>query len=751
MHQSTSQPTAPALSAAPVPAPVLDAIAHPSTDSDWMATLLGSSRQFFAAIDPETMLIQFANPRLQQYLGLAEEPAGHVLAAGIRLDSVLGGGGRLLARLLRQQLLLRALVLDYGLAEDLVPPEEPATATLQGRSESCFCQFWLRANALAVRESPDTRDSEVWSRVQGYTKADVAVLMTDSEATKALARRIKLDQYHFQGLLLFEGMDVTTTETMRRITYRLIDRESVLRPEKFAQINQWMRSLFRATTSVILSAERGQAQLLVGSAGDEFNATSYPIQALQGSCFMKAAEANRVWNVTDLTQEGHTEGERQLLAVGVRSMLLIPLVVKSTEVGEISRQLVGLVGLASDRPQHFNHLDCRRAEALVVPFTVALRQAIQQRFTRFTNIHPSVEWRFLQEAERRSWGLPPEPIIFQNVYPLYGISDIRGSSEERNRVIQEDLVQQFQLGLAVVDAVCGCQETALGEQIRFDLLDYLQKLQEKVTVDSEVSAIRYLSDRLEIYFDYFAQCGEAARQAVQAYRDACDPEHGCVYVARARYDQMIHQINTELRDTWNRWQEQMQKITRHYCDIEATDGIDHMIYAGVSIDPSFSPFHLRSLRYEQLRAMCDCARTAFTLQSSCSTKLQVAHLVLVQASTVDIFNDEKTEKLFDVKGSRDTRYEIVKKRIDKGLDTATKSRITQPGKLTLVYSTDEEFSEYQQYLRYLAREGWVESKVETGEVEPLQGVDGLRFARVAVLPDPARDLTLPPVAPETNP
>jgi hypothetical protein len=56
--------------------------------------------------------------------------------------------------------------------------------------------------------------------------------------------------------------------------------------------------------------------------------------------------------------------------------------------------------------------------------------------------------------------------------------------------------------------------------------------------------------------------------------------------------------------------------------------------------------------------------------------------------------------------------------------------------LTIVYSNEEEWEEYRQYLRYLAREGLVESKIQTGMVEPLQGVSGLKFGRVRILPKP---------------
>jgi hypothetical protein len=116
--------------------------------------------------------------------------------------------------------------------------------------------------------------------------------------------------------------------------------------------------------------------------------------------------------------------------------------------------------------------------------------------------------------------------------------------------------------------------------------------------------------------------------------------------------------------------------------------------------------------------------------------MELAHLVLVQNTTIDIFHNENTEKMFDVKGTRDIRYELVKKRIEKAVDKDLQERITQPGMLTVVYSAEDEWEEYQQYLRYLSREGWVEPKVQTGLVESLQGVSGLKFARVRILPEP---------------
>jgi hypothetical protein len=424
-------------------------------------------------------------------------------------------------------------------------------------------------------------------------------------------------------------------------------------------------------------------------------------------------------------------------------MLLIPLVVRAIKSGKNSRQLAGIVGLVSDRPHNFDGLDCKYAEELMPAFTAALRQAIQQRFS---NIHPSVEWRFLQETERRSWGLPQNRLPFRMSIPC--TASLTFAALLKSATV---LSRQIYLNNSACSACGGSCLPISGEFFRRTAAARFARLhrtaQERVTVDAEVTAMKILSDRLEVYLDYFAQCGPDALAAVEAYRQSCNNDHKSVYLARANYDKTISQINALLKETWERWQVRMQQIIPHYCDIESTDGINHMIYVGESIDSKFSIYHLRSLRYEQLRAVCDCARTAFQFQSLYDTQLEVTHLVLVQDLTVDIIHDENTEKLFDVRGTRDIRYEIVKKRIDKAVDEEARTRITQPGMLTLVYSTEEEWTEYHQYLRYLAREGWVENEIQSGTVEPLQGITGLNLPASAFylpqnLPTTGNDLLL---------
>ena len=716
-------------------------------DFGWLSHFQYHSQLLMAMVEPGSFILRYANDYFCSLMGIAGTYSD-LTNREIRLPDLLPDLKSTAVEALYRQHVLHLVLRD--IYQIKIPRlrllDQPVIVSLKSPlyPEPRLIEFAFRSEQLTIARLDSQVDEFADLDLEQLLGEDRSGQLLDSAQLEAWRVRLRLENYQLSGQLLLEGSDVTERETIRHIIGLLIDRDSILRPDKFRRINKRLRSLFRATNSLIMSVENEQMRLFISTERKELRASVYSMQSLAESHFSRAADANRVWNIADLSLDCQSDCERMLVHQGARSMLLIPLVVRAIK-NKGAKQLAGIVGLISDRTHNFDGLDCKYAEELMPAFTAALRQAIQQRFT---NIHPAVEWRFLQEAERRSWGLSSEPIVFANVYPLYGISDIRGSSEERNRAIQADLLEQFQLGMRVVEAVCQFQESSLGEQLQLDLLDYIEQINERVTVDAEVSALRVLSDRLEVYLDYFAQCGTEALTAVETYRQSCNNSHKSVYVSRARYDQTISQINSLLKETWERWQVRMQQITPHYCDVESTDGINHMIYVGESIDSKFSVYHLRSLRYEQLRAVCDCARTAFKFQSLYNTQMEVTHLVLVQDLTVDIIHDENTEKLFEVRGTRDIRYEIVKKRIDKAVDEESRTRITQPGMLTLVYSSEEEWAEYQQYLRYLTREGWIEPEIQSGTVEPLQGITGLKFARVRVLPaaddsTSAKELILP--------
>jgi hypothetical protein len=62
----------------------------------------------------------------------------------------------------------------------------------------------------------------------------------------------------------------------------------------------------------------------------------------------------------------------------------------------------------------------------------------------------------------------------------------------------------------------------------------------------------------------------------------------------------------------------------------------------------------------------------------------------------------------------------------------TSDRVTQPGKIAIIYGQNAEGREYREYIEYLQNLGYLTSEVEELELGELQGVQGLRALRVGV-------------------
>ena len=84
-------------------------------------------------------------------------------------------------------------------------------------------------------------------------------------------------------------------------------------------------------------------------------------------------------------------------------------------------------------------------------------------------------------------------------------------------------------------------------------------------------------------------------------------------------------------------------------------------------------------------------------------------------------------------GAYNVRYEIIKKRIDKAYLKGTKERLTQPGKIAIVYTQEKEAREYANYLEYLQSIKYIGPNIEWVDLQDLQGVKGLKALRVDVI------------------
>jgi hypothetical protein len=85
-----------------------------------------------------------------------------------------------------------------------------------------------------------------------------------------------------------------------------------------------------------------------------------------------------------------------------------------------------------------------------------------------------------------------------------------------------------------------------------------------------------------------------------------------------------------------------------------------------------------------------------------------------------------------VDGAYNIRYEIIKKRIDKVRIKDSMERLTQPGKVAIVYSQPKEAAEYKEYIEFMQNQNLLKAGIEQFELEELQGVVGLKALRVEV-------------------
>ena len=140
--------------------------------------------------------------------------------------------------------------------------------------------------------------------------------------------------------------------------------------------------------------------------------------------------------------------------------------------------------------------------------------------------------------------------------------------------------------------------------------------------------------------------------------------------------------------------------------------------------------------------MAAITRLTHLLKPQLPKNLETTQLIFTNSNTIDICfrNDERR---FDVEGAYNIRYQIIKKRIDKVNIKGTNQRLTQTGKIAIIYHNARDVEEYIKYIQYLQAQGTLNDDLEEVELEELQGVKGLKALRVGVALDDASTIGAP--------
>lgn len=422
---------------------------------------------------------------------------------------------------------------------------------------------------------------------------------------------------------------------------------------------------------------------------------------------------------------------------GTRSFVIYPM--------QNSDGLIGLLELASPEKNALTHETVSKLEAAIPLLSLAMlkrrdnfgakiEKVIREKFTA---LQSSVEWKFAEVAwdhlRQSEAAAITRNVAFENVYPLYGAIDIRNSSLERSHAIQKDLKEHLVLVDETLQHLQTLVQLPLLEGLEFKNSILRDSIEAVMTAEDEIKINEFLTSEVEPVFLHLKKSNPEAQNIIDDYCHTVKDNSSRLYRHRHEYEETVARINDAVLSYLENEEEIIQKSYPHYFEKYRTDGIEYNIYIGQSIAPNnpFDLLYLRNIRLWQLKSMAEAAQVTFNLLPQLKVPLQTTQLILIHSQPIAI-SFRRDERKFDVEGSYNIRYEIIKKRLDKVHIRDTNERLTQPGKIALVYSNQKEVPEYEEYIRFLQKKNILKPGIELLELEELQGVKGLKAMRVEI-------------------
>jgi hypothetical protein len=576
------------------------------------------------------------------------------------------------------------------------------------------------------------------------TQEDIDELIDNYDDLALWKKKFPINRWAIKGFAIMSLVDVTLESALSNLKEDLLSRQS---PQIVKEsLQDAFRSMFRLSDLRIgfsrFDPDEGYFNnKAVGLKFDSYilgNDTDTVLSGEPYQCIMRDQTYFAGSDVDTMLKEyPDSKLLKHLNQQGIQSFILAPVIKNDV--------LLGVLELVSPRKKELNSVTANKLDIIMPLLIDSIDRKMQDMQNRvqaliqdhYTTLHPSVYWKFKREAlnfiSEANTGLDYtfKEITFKEVYPLYGQVDIGESSITRNKSVQTDLDNQLKALLAILDGLNKPGKTLAIEEILFDLRTFMDDLLLNIRADTEQQIQHYIETKV-----YPLLHSLPAKKEVESYFLNADIKTGDFHQQRRNYEKTLSLINQKLTTVIDTRQAEIQAFFPHYFERFKTDGIEHNLYMGQTIAPKleFKPGHLKRLRLWQLRVIAEMEIEQFDLKSVLPYPLGVTSLILVFSTPIAI-RFRMDEKHFDVDGAYNIRYEVIKKRIDKAHIKGSDERITQQGKITIVYSKAEEEREYKKYIKILQADGILDKTVEHLEVEDLQAVSGLKALRVGVLHD----------------
>ncbi|MBL7698742.1 MAG: GAF domain-containing protein [Chitinophagaceae bacterium] len=427
-----------------------------------------------------------------------------------------------------------------------------------------------------------------------------------------------------------------------------------------------------------------------------------------------------------------------LIVDGVKSYALMPIFYNDKLAGTLevfSRQQDLLTEEILGKLDPAIPLIAQILQSHIEEFDSHLQEVVKEKFT---SIQPAVQWKFNEAAWRylkSSFEKNPkmETITFSDVYPLYGAIDIRNSTIERNSALRSDLTALFEILLKTLSSIQEITNLPIIGELIYKCRRKFDSIMASDSDNESLNVNEFLQNEVDPVMSYFRRANASVVPLVDAYYSAADEKTGIAYENRRQLEHSMEMITTAINNYLDLFINEQKQSYPCYFEKFRTDGIEYDIYIGQSIAPDtpFDLLYLRNLRLWQVASMAAIAKLTYLLQPKLPKQLETTQLIFANSNTIDI-SFRNDERRFDVEGAYNIRYQIIKKRIDKVNVKANSQRLTQVGKIAIIYNNNKDAEEYTKYIQYLQAQGTLNDDLEEIELEELQGVKGLKALRVGV-------------------
>lgn len=589
--------------------------------------------------------------------------------------------------------------------------------------------------------------------IPALTHEKIQIILHGLKPLETLFQLLPVDQFTFLGLSVVTLTDVTSQFSIENMKNIIVNKGLHSPAEYYSGIIESMKSLvennqiefgllpmLKVNDKLIFNESTCLQSVLIGSAVEH---------GIAEAAYMSVAENYfkhpRLLFFKTITREDEARQVflKMLRQDGIVSYALMPifynnnlsgvLEVYSKKEGVLDEKLITKLDPAIP-------LVAQVLQGNIDDFNAKINNIVKEKFT---SLQPAVQWKFNEAAWsylKRSFTSKKNPemdtIFFRDVYPLYGSIDIRNSTIERNHSLKKDLQSHFEILQKTLSSIRDKTNLPIIGELQYKCKKRFEALLENNTGNEEMNVHDFLADEVDPVLAYFRRTNAATVTMIDDYYNAVNENTGEAHENRRQLEQSMQTITGAINNYLELFINEQEQSFPFYFEKFRTDGIEYDIYIGQSIAPDtpFDLLYLKNLRLWQVASMAAIAKITHLLKPQLPKQLETTQLIYSNSHPIDICfrNDERR---FDVEGAYNIRYQIIKKRIDKVNIRGTNERLTQTGKIAVIFYNARDADEYIKYIQYLQEQNALTNDLEELELEELQGVRGLRALRVGVVLD----------------